>query len=93
VTCGEPPASVSVARVGERERVVLGKEKRQHFLAAHSRWIESIAKNKHKARPARLNDILQKRKLGDYKVSARGNWEVEKSDFEKEWGRTAFLLG
>jgi hypothetical protein len=78
VTRGKPPASVSVARVGERERVVLGKEKRQHFLAAHRQWIESNAKNKHKARPARLNDILQERKLGDYKVSARGNWEAGK---------------
>jgi hypothetical protein len=78
VTLGQPPANVSVARVGERERVVLGKEMRQHFLAAHSRWIESNAKNKHKARPARLNDILQERKLGDDKVSARGNWEADK---------------
>jgi hypothetical protein len=59
-----------------RERGVLGKGKRQHFLAVHSQWIESNAKNKHKARPARLNDFLQRSKLGDYKVSARGNWDA-----------------
>jgi hypothetical protein len=46
-----------------------------------------------KARPALLNDILQRRKLGDDKVSARGNWDAEKEDFEKEWGRAACLLG
>jgi hypothetical protein len=55
--------------------------------------LNAMTQNKHKARPALLNDILQKRKLGDYKGSARGNWEAEKYDFEKEWGRTAFLLG
>jgi hypothetical protein len=51
-----------------RERVALGKERRQHSLAAHSQWIESITKKMHKARPARLNDILQ-----------GGSWETTKS--------------
>jgi hypothetical protein len=76
-TCGKPPASVEGQFGWERERG-FRKEKRQHSQAAHSQWIESNAKNKHKARPARLNATLQKRKLGDNKVSARGNWEVEK---------------
>jgi hypothetical protein len=73
--------------------VVLGKEAIHHSLAAHSQWIESITKKMHKARPACLKANLQKRKLGDYKGSARGNWDAEKEDFETEWGRTAFLLG
>jgi hypothetical protein len=61
-----------------REREALGKEARQHTQAAHSQCIESNRKKKHKVRPARLNVTLQKRKLGDHKVSARGNWEAEK---------------
>jgi hypothetical protein len=71
VTCGKPSASEDGWFGWVREMGVLGKEERQHSQAAHSQWIESNAKDKHKARPARLNDILQMRKLGDYKVSAR----------------------
>jgi hypothetical protein len=59
-----------------RARGVLGKEARQHSLAAHSQWIESNRKKKHRVRPARLNANLQKRKLGDYRVSASGNWDA-----------------
>jgi hypothetical protein len=63
---------------GVIERGELKKEKRQHSQAAPSQWIECNIKKKHKARPARLDDILQKRNLGDYKVSARGSWDAEK---------------
>jgi hypothetical protein len=65
VTRGKPPPSEEGLFVWVRERGVLGKEKGQHFLAVHSQWIESNRKKKHKVRPARLNDILHKRELGD----------------------------
>jgi hypothetical protein len=77
VTRGKPPPSEEGLFVWVRERGVLGKEKRQHFLAVHSQWIESNRKKKHKVLPAHWNATLQERKLGDYKVSARGNWEAE----------------
>jgi hypothetical protein len=51
-----------------RERVEVGKETVQLSQAARSEWIESNTKKKNKARPARLNDILQ-----------GGSWETTKS--------------
>jgi hypothetical protein len=78
VTRGKPPASVEGKFGWVRERVEVGKEAIHHSLAAHSQWIESNTKKKHNVRPARLNASLQKRRFGDYKVCARGNWDAEK---------------
>jgi hypothetical protein len=65
-----------VVRVGERAGSAWeGKEK--SFSGRSQPMDRKQWEEEAQSAPSSLKDILQERKLGDYKVSARGNWEAE----------------
>jgi hypothetical protein len=72
------PQAWGMLRWGVSERGELEKDNGHHIQAAHSYWIECNYIEQAQSAPSSFERYFARRKLGDYKVSARGNWDAEK---------------